>query len=181
MEVIKLFTDGGCRGNGKAENVGAIGVFLKFGEHEKEICTGYKNTTNNKMEMLSVIVGLEQLKVKDLPVKIYSDSAYVVNCMNQKWYKKWQVNGWKTSKREPVENQDLWEKMIELVESFTNIAFYKVKGHVNIDNESKVKEAHKNFKKNNGIDLSREELLEVLGGNNKADYLTNKGMDELEG
>lgn len=178
--VVKLFTDGGTRGNGQENSVGAYGVYMKFCEHEKELCNGYKNTTNNRMEMLAVIVALEQLKVKDLPIRVYSDSAYVVNAINQKWIKNWQRNGWKTSKKEPVENQDLWERMIELVEGFVSITFYKVKGHINLNSESQLKKAHENFIKHNKIDLSREELIEIIEGNIKADYLANKGMNELE-
>ena len=88
MEIIKIYADGACRGNQFKDNVGAIGVVLLYGNKEKHIKEAFKNTTNNKMEILSVIKGLQELKRYDIPVEVYSDSSYVVSTMNLGWKRK---------------------------------------------------------------------------------------------
>lgn len=127
-DKIIIYTDGACSGNQRKENKGGWGAVLLFNEHMKELKGGELNTTNQRMELTASIKALESLKTNDHPVEIISDSAYLVNCMNQGWYIKWQLNGWRNAKREPVENQDLWEKLIELKKKF-NVTFHKVKGH----------------------------------------------------
>jgi ribonuclease HI len=149
MKVI-LYTDGGARGNGKANNVGGYGVVMQFGEHTKELYEGFRGVTNNQMEIRAVIDALEAMKKTNLPVEVRSDSAYVVNCINQGWYKKWMNNGWLTSGRKPVENRELWIELIEQINRFPFISFVKVKGH------------------------STDE------GNNRADALANLAMNEME-
>jgi len=129
MNKIIIYTDGGTRGNGKECNVGGFGAVLQYGNHTKEIYQGFRNTTNNQMELKAAIEALKQIKKFNIPVYVYSDSAYLVNCMNQKWYKKWMNNGWITSSKKTVENRELWIELIELVQKFTFITFIKVKGH----------------------------------------------------
>jgi len=108
--------------------VGGWGAVLSCNGYVKEIYGGEKNTTNQRMELLSCIKALEALKIKGVPVEIYSDSAYLVNCMQQGWHVKWRQKGWITSKKEPVANRDLWEKLLQLI-SGLDIQFHKVKGH----------------------------------------------------
>lgn len=129
MTKCIIYADGGCRGNGKENNVGGYGVVLQYGEHTKELYQGYRNVTNNKMEIQAVIAGLKALKRFNLPIEIRTDSAYVCNCMNQKWYRKWMNNGWLTSSKTPVENREMWIELIDLVEKCPFISFVKVKGH----------------------------------------------------
>lgn len=129
-EVI-LYTDGGCRGNGKETTVGGYGIVLIYKDAKKEIKKGFKNTTNNIMEMSSVIDGLSLLK-EPCKVKVFSDSAYVINAFNQRWVNNWIKNGWKTSNKEPVKNIELWKQLIELT-NYHEVEFIKVKGHA--DNE----------------------------------------------
>lgn len=119
MEKIKIYADGACRGNQFAENVGGYGVVLQYQEQYKELKNAFKNTTNNKMEILSVIEGLKALKVYDIPVEVYSDSQYVVSTINLNWNKK--------------ANLDLWEELYTYISRFEDIKFIKVKGHS--DNE----------------------------------------------
>ena len=83
MNKIEIWVDGGARGNGKENNIGGYGVFLKYKDHEKELYEGYRNVTNNQMEMRAAIEGMKALKKTDIPVVIYTDSAYVCNCINQ--------------------------------------------------------------------------------------------------
>lgn len=131
MKEVTIYTDGGCRGNGKESTVGGYGAILLYGNNYKEIKRGYQNTTNNIMEMTGVIDALSMLK-EPCRVKIYSDSAYVVNAFRQGWVEKWIKNGWKTSNKEPVKNRELWERLVKLTD-YHRVEFIKVKGHA--DNE----------------------------------------------
>jgi len=128
MENVIIYTDGACSGN---PGPGGWGAVLMYGEHKKEISGGEKETTNNIMEMTAVIEALKLLKYP-CNVKLYSDSAYVVNAFNNKWIESWQKNGWKTAGKDPVKNKELWEKLYEFTKVH-NIEFIKVKGHA--DNE----------------------------------------------
>lgn len=131
MKDVVIYADGGCRGNGKEDAVGGYGAILIYGDNKKEIKKGYKNTTNNIMELTAAIDALSLLK-EPCKVKLYSDSAYLVNCFKQGWISNWQKNGWRTSAKEPVKNKELWIKLLELSQ-YHNIEFIKVKGHS--DNE----------------------------------------------
>lgn len=128
MKDVMIYTDGACSGN---PGPGGWGSVLFFGEHRKEISGGEKHSTNNRMEIKAVIEGLALLK-EPCNVKVYSDSAYVVNCFQKGWIKGWLRNGWKNSKKEPVENQDLWKELWELMNKH-KVEYIKVKGHS--DNE----------------------------------------------
>ena len=128
MEKVTIYTDGACSGN---PGPGGWGTILMYKDIKKEISGGNKNTTNNVMELTAVIEGLKMLKFP-CEVKIYSDSAYVVNAFMQKWIYGWLKNGWKNSSKEPVKNKELWEELYSLTKTH-NVEFIKVKGHS--DNE----------------------------------------------
>lgn len=126
MKEIIVYTDGACSGN---PGPGGWGAVLFYGEHHLELSGGEEHTTNNRMELLSVIEALSKLK-EPCKVKVHSDSAYLVNCFQQGWYRGWQKNGWLNSKKQPVENQDLWKRLLALRE-IHQVEFAKVKGHSN--------------------------------------------------
>lgn len=125
MDNIIIYTDGGCRGN---PGLGAWGAILISEKHNLrlEIGESEDNVTNNKMEMKAAIKALERLK-NSHNIKLYSDSAYLINGMT-KWIYSWQKNNWIKSDKKPVENKEYWLKLIEL-SSKHNIEFIKVKGH----------------------------------------------------
>ena len=128
MKNVTLYTDGACSGN---PGVGGWAAILIFGSKKREMSGGEKLTTNNKMELLGVINGLSALK-EPCEVDVYSDSAYVVNAFLNGWIVNWQLNGWKTANKSPVQNKELWEKLLDLC-SIHKINWHKVKGHA--DNE----------------------------------------------
>ncbi|NBI30140.1 ribonuclease HI [Chengkuizengella marina] len=128
MKEVTIYTDGACSGN---PGPGGWGAILLYGEHRKEISGGEPNTTNNRMELVAVIESLKQLK-SPCKVKLHSDSAYIVNCFKQGWIDNWKRNGWKNSKKQPVENQDLWKTLDGLMK-IHDVEYIKVKGHS--DNE----------------------------------------------
>lgn len=127
--IVKIYTDGGCRSNQSKDNIGAYAAVLHFREFKKIVSQPIRNTTNNQMEIRAVIEGLKVIKNDKFPIRIYSDSAYVVNCINKKWYDKWRKNGWVKNDGKEVKNYELWKELIELYESFSDIKIYKVKGH----------------------------------------------------
>ena len=128
MQIVTIYTDGACSGN---PGPGGWGSILMYKENKKEISGGKKETTNNVMELTAVIEGLKLLKFP-CKVKLYSDSAYVVNAFEKKWLDGWIKNGWKNSSKEPVKNKELWEELYELTKVH-QVEFIKVKGHA--DNE----------------------------------------------
>ncbi|MBR5587046.1 MAG: ribonuclease HI, partial [Clostridia bacterium] len=117
-------TDGACSGN---PGPGGFGVILKYGEITKEISAGYKNTTNNRMELLAVITGLEALKT-ECEVTLYSDSKYVVDSITKGWVYSWQMKGWKKSDGKKALNVDLWQRLLPLLEKH-DVEFVWLKGH----------------------------------------------------
>jgi ribonuclease HI len=125
---IIIYCDGACSGNQSANNVGGWGAVLKYGEKVKEIHGGEHNTSNQRMELTACIRALREIRIGDIPIDIYSDSAYLVNCMNEGWYLTWQKNGWKNVKKRPVENRDLWTELLELMGRHS-VRFHKVSGH----------------------------------------------------
>ena len=128
MEEVKIYTDGACSGN---PGPGGWGAILMYKDNKKEISGGSKETTNNIMELTAVIEGLKLLKFP-CKVKLYSDSAYVVNAFIQKWIYGWLKNGWKNASKEPVKNKELWQELYDLTK-IHEVEFIKVKGHA--DNE----------------------------------------------
>ena len=119
-----IYTDGSCIGN---PGPGGYGVVLLYGEHRKEYSGGYRKTTNNRMEILAAIVGLEALKTS-CQVTLYSDSQYLVNAMDQGWAVRWRANGWRRNKREKALNPDLWDRLLEICENH-DVEFRWVRGH----------------------------------------------------
>ena len=128
MKKVTIYTDGACSGN---PGPGGWGAVLICGDVKKEISGAKQNTTNNIMEMTAVLEALKMLKY-ECEVKIYSDSAYVVNAFNQGWIYNWKKNNWKTANKEPVKNRELWEALYDLTKKHKT-EFIKVKGHS--DNE----------------------------------------------
>ena len=126
---VTLYTDGACSGNPGVGGYGAILVHVDSNgiKHEKEFSQGYKMTTNNQMELLAVIVGLEALK-KPCNVTVYSDSKYVVDAFNKKWIDGWISKGWRTANKSAVKNSDLWKRLLEAKKSH-DVEFIWVKGH----------------------------------------------------
>ena len=124
MKEIDIYTDGACSGN---PGPGGWGVVLIYQENKKELSGYQPETTNNRMELFAVIQGLSALK-ESCVVNLYSDSSYLVNAFEKHWIEKWQRNGWKTSTKSPVENQDLWKLLLIHVRKH-QVRFIKVKGH----------------------------------------------------
>ncbi len=124
MKKVILYTDGACSGN---PGPGGYAAILIYNNIEKEIVGGQKDTTNNKMEMMAVIKGLEMLK-EPCEVEVYSDSAYVVNSIEKGWIYSWRKNGWKKADKKEVKNIDLWERLLKQLE-IHKVTFNKVKGH----------------------------------------------------
>ena len=181
MKTVNLYTDGACSGNQNESNVGGWGCILEYAGREKELWDGEVNTTNNRMELSAPIAGLSALKEKGLRVRIFSDSSYLVNCFQQGWYKKWVQNGWKTAGKKPVENRELWEKLLSLMEGQT-CEFYLVKGHLKLTDKAgdplgeenpALKKAYNDFCRHNGA-VSFEEFYRIASYNNRADDLANE-------
>ena len=181
MKIVNMYTDGACSGNQNEENVGGWGCILEFAGREKELWDGEVNTTNNRMELSAPIAGLSALKEKGLLVRIYSDSSYLVNCFQQGWHKNWVKNGWKTSQKKPVENRELWEKLLSLMEGQT-CEFYLVKGHLKLtdkdgtpldETNAALSKAYKAYCSHNG-GISFEEFYRIASYNNRADDLANE-------
>jgi len=128
MKRINIYTDGACSGN---PGPGGFAAVLQYGEHEKEISGGEAATTNQRMELQAAIAALEQLK-EPCHALVHSDSAYLVNAFRQRWLDKWQQNGWQNSQKRPVENRDLWERLLSLTAKH-QVEWVKVTGHA--DNE----------------------------------------------
>ena len=130
---IQVWTDGACSGN---PGPGGAAAVIRYTDNTvKEVTFHEENSTNQRMEIQAIIIALSEIIStyhEGKNIDIYSDSAYVCNCINQKWYEKWFKNGWINSKKEPVANRELWESLFEkldiLGENHT-ITFIKVKGH----------------------------------------------------
>lgn len=149
MKTVQIWTDGACSCN---PGPGGWGAILSYNGVEKRISGGENNTTNNKMELLAVINSLSCLKEK-CSVKLYSDSAYVVNAFLQGWLENWKANGWKKQNK-TVKNVELWKQLDQLT-TFHEVEFIKVKGHS--DNEY-----------NNECDkMARAQVEKLLGGTNE--------------
>lgn len=122
-EVVELFTDGACKGN---PGTGGWGVLMRYDGREKSLCGGEHNTTNNRMELMAVIEGLNALK-RPCAVAITTDSQYVKQGITD-WIHNWKRNGWKTAAKKPVKNSDLWRALDEAVARH-RVSWHWVKGH----------------------------------------------------
>lgn len=177
--ILRIYTDGGCSGNQSDENLGGWGAILEFGTAQKELYGSEANTTNNRMEMTALLEAFKAIKRKGQTIEVFSDSSYLMDCFRKKWYANWQRNGWLTSKKTPVENQDLWKQLFPYLEQH-DIFFYRVKGHVNLNSpNTKMDKLYEKFIEWNGADFSFEDFLYVTEKNNRADALANMGIDAL--
>jgi len=127
---VKIYSDGSARGN--PDGPGGYGTVLQFTDskgnlHERELSCGYEKTTNNRMELMGAIAGLEAL-TKPCSVEMYSDSKYLTDAFNQHWIENWLKRGWKKSDKSPVLNVDLWERLLKAMEPH-EVNWIWVKGH----------------------------------------------------
>lgn len=143
MSEVVIYTDGACRGN---PGPGGWGVYLQYGDHQKELWGGEADTTNNRMELTAVIEALVAIK-RSCDIVIYTDSEYVRKGMTE-WLENWKAKGWRTSARKPVKNADLWQHLDQLAAD-QRIDWRWVKGHSGDP------------------------------GNERADALANRGLDEI--
>lgn len=121
---VNIYTDGSCYKNpGK----GGFGVLLEYEDHEKEISGGFKLTTNNRMEIMAAIIGLEAL-INTCKVILWSDSQYLVRAMNESWVKRWKNRNWTKSDRKNPANIDLWERLLKLC-GYHDVEFRWIRGH----------------------------------------------------
>lgn len=129
---ITIYTDGACSGNPGPGGYAA--VLLSEDGKRKELSKGYRNTTNNRMELMAVIVALEALK-RPCKVTLYSDSQYVVKALEEGWLKSWQKKNWRKADKKPVLNQDLWKRLLPLLEQH-QVSLKWTRGHAgNVENE----------------------------------------------
>lgn len=126
---VTIYSDGSARGN---PGPGGYGTIIRYVDtkgtvHEREFSAGYKNTTNNRMELLGAITGIEAL-TKPCEITLISDSKYVTDAFNQKWVNGWLKNNWKNSQKQPVKNVDLWKRLLKAMEPH-EVKFQWIKGH----------------------------------------------------
>ena len=124
MKKVEIFTDGACSGN---PGPGGYGVVLRSNGHTRQLSAGFKQTTNNRMELRAVIEGLRALKEK-CSVIVYSDSKYIVDAVEKGWARRWRANNWYRNKKEKALNIDLWKQLLDLIEEH-QVKFHWVKGH----------------------------------------------------
>ncbi len=182
MKQVNIYTDGACAGNQNENNLGGWGAILQFGSHEKELWGGEADTTNNRMELTALIEALAALKEDGLHLRIFSDSAYLVNCFKNKWYIKWRQNDWKNSKKKPVENRELWERLLELLAPHES-SFFLVKGHVSEPTQADYKRFCTRAKEGAndttcGEEFSFEAFCTLIEYNNRCDALANIYINE---
>jgi ribonuclease HI len=127
-EVVELWTDGACSGN---PGPGGWGAILIWNGHERELSGGEADTTNNRMELMSVIMGLAAI-TRPMDVVINTDSAYVEQAFTKGWLELWQRNGWRTASKQSVKNQDLWQRLAEEAARH-NVSFQRVRGHTGVE------------------------------------------------
>lgn len=133
--MYEVYTDGAVSGNGKADAPGGWAyVIIKDGSMIAYDSGGELGTTNQRMELTAALKACQAVEAMDpfATVKLYSDSAYFVRCFKENWWKNWRANGWKNSKKEPVANQDLWDKLIFFFMKAPGYDFIKVRGHQGI-------------------------------------------------
>ncbi len=157
LDGVTIYTDGGCIYN---PGPGGFGVVLIFGKHRREISGGFRLTTNNRMELLAVITGLEALK-RSCRVTVYSDSQYVVNAMVQGWAKRWKDKDWWRTKGEKAQNPDLWDRLLRL-SSAHEVAFKWVRGHAGNKENERCDELARAAA--TGTDLGIDEIYERSAG-----------------
>lgn len=131
MKRVTIHTDGGCKGN---PGPGGYGAVLVSGKHRKELSAGYRQTTNNRMELRAAIAALEVLG-EPCEVELHSDSKYLIDAVSKRWIDGWKKRGWLTAAKQPVKNQDLWERLLVAAKPH-KIDWRWVKGHAgDLENE----------------------------------------------
>ena len=153
LPEVAIYTDGGCIDN---PGPGGYGVLLIHKDNRKELSGGFRRTTNNRMEILAAIKGLEALKGK-CRVTIYSDSQYLVNAIEQGWASRWQSNGWRRNQKERAMNPDLWERLLSLVDKH-EVRFKWVRGHAGHPENERADELARSAAL--GKDLAIDEMYE---------------------
>jgi ribonuclease HI len=156
MAQITVYTDGAARGN---PGPGGYGVVLMSGQHRKEIAEGFRNTTNNRMELLAVIVALESAKGGSHEITVYSDSKYVVDSVNKGW-----VFGWEKKRFKDKKNVDLWKRFLKVYPK-NKVKFVWVKGHANIPENERCDELAVAASKQENLpaDVGYEQSLNIGG------------------
>lgn len=124
LRDVTIYTDGACSGN---PGPGGFGIVMIHGEKRREMSAGYRRTTNNRMELLAAIIGLESLRYP-CRVTIFTDSQYLVNGIDKGWAKSWRAKGWRKADGKPAINVDLWERLLALLETHT-VKMSWVRGH----------------------------------------------------
>jgi len=124
LKHVAIHTDGACSGN---PGPGGYGLILSHGEKQRELSAGFRRTTNNRMEMMAAVAGLQALRYK-CSVTLYTDSQYVAESMSQGWAARWRLNGWRRNKKEKAVNVDLWAQLLDLCAQH-EVTFTWVKGH----------------------------------------------------
>lgn len=131
--MLEIWTDGACQGNGKKDSYGGWAYIVY--RDKQLVCQRYGselNTTNNRMELKAVLEGF-RYAISNAnfgeELKIFTDSAYIVNCLNKKWYRNWQNNGWYSSQGTPVKNREIWEQLLKYCSAYKDFEIIKVKGH----------------------------------------------------
>ena len=153
LPEVEIYTDGGCINN---PGPGGFGAILLYGNHRKELSGGFRLTTNNRMEILAAIKGLEALK-EPCRVTIYSDSQYLVNAIEKGWAVRWQSNGWRRNRKEKAINPDLWEKLLQLCEQH-EVRFQWIRGHVGTEENERADQLAKEAA--TGKELAIDEIYE---------------------
>jgi ribonuclease HI len=124
LKEVTIFTDGACLGN---PGPGGCAAILVYGEHRKELKRGYRWTTNNRMELMALVMALEALKYSCI-VSIHADSKYLLDAFRENWIERWKQKGWRTRSRTEVQNIDLWKRIDELMQNH-HPSFSWIKGH----------------------------------------------------
>lgn len=132
--TVTMYTDGACSGN---PGPGGWGAVLIYGKHRRELSGGEAETTNNRMEMMAVIQGMETLK-RPMKVDVYTDSTYVMKGITE-WMGKWKNNGWRTAAKKPVKNVDLWQRLDEALDRH-QVKWHWVKGHSGVPENERADE-----------------------------------------
>ena len=146
MSAVTMYTDGSCLGN---PGPGGYGVVLVSGDNHKELSQGFRDTTNNRMELRAVIEGLSALKHR-CSVELYTDSKYVQQAITLNWIGNWQKNGWKTAAKKPVKNKDLWLRLLPLIKAH-DVTFKWVKGHSGHPENERCDELARNAASGSGL------------------------------
>ena len=142
-KYVEIFTDGACSGN---PGPGGWGVVMRYGDKEKELCGGDKETTNNRMELTAAIMGLKALK-EPCMVRLVTDSKYVSDGITKGWAENWKKNGWRKADKKPALNVDLWEQLLELI-NMHEVHIDWVKGHAGHPENERCDQLAVNFYKN---------------------------------